>query len=85
MVTETPLAIDVDVAADIAYILVVKPRRPISRTLALDLDEIAGDINLDLDEDGRLIGIEVIGAARVLPRDLVARWGMSPGPLATKE
>lgn len=32
---------------------------------------LAGDVNLDLDGDGRLLGIEILGASRFLPADLL--------------
>jgi len=79
MVSETSLVIDVDVSADIGYIMLVQPRRRIARTLALDLPEIRGDVNLDLDDDGRLIGIEIVGVSRLFPLGVVSRWSMTPG------
>jgi uncharacterized protein YuzE len=32
---------------------------------------LIGDVNLDLDGDGRLLGIEIVGARRFLPTDLL--------------
>jgi uncharacterized protein YuzE len=33
--------------------------------------ELAGDLNLDLDGEGRLLGIEILGARRFLPPELL--------------
>lgn len=40
----------------------------VDRTISLDPRE--GMINIDLDSDGRIVGIEVMDAKRMLPPDL---------------
>ncbi len=38
---------------------------------AVDDDRAAGMVVLDFDIDGRLIGVEVVGASRGLPREIL--------------
>jgi uncharacterized protein YuzE len=57
-----------DRRANAAYIYLV----PIGageavRTVPVDADRLEGFINLDFDEHGRLLGIEVLNATRLLP------------------
>ena len=63
-----------DISADAAYIYLreIGPGEA-AATLPLDPIEAHGTINLDLDADGRLIGIEVLGASAALPRELLDR------------
>jgi len=44
-------------------------------TVPVDPEEIDGEINLDFDRDGRLIGIEIQSASRFLPPSLLASAG----------
>jgi uncharacterized protein YuzE len=37
------------------------------KTVPIDVTEIPGMVNIDPDDDGRLIGIEVLAAASLLP------------------
>jgi uncharacterized protein YuzE len=69
-----------DDGADIAYIQLVPETRPgqVADTVCLSDAEGAPDerlwgINLDFDESDKLIGIEVEGASRALPPDVLAR------------
>ena len=59
---------------DAAYIQIVATAQPgaAAHTEACDGEFEMASINLDFDEDWRLLGIEVLGASRVLPPDLVA-------------
>jgi uncharacterized protein YuzE len=61
-----------DTEVDAAYLYLV-PFQPGSakKTYACDPDEVGGQIQLDFDEDGRLIGIEVLDASHMLPADLI--------------
>ena len=63
-----------DPEADAAYIQLV----PISRggvketvCVADEYPELVGDVNLDLDGEGRLLGVEILGALRFLPPELL--------------
>ena len=57
-----------DESVDAAYLYLV-PIEPgdVKNTYGCPPDEIGGMINLDFDSDGRLIGIEVLSASRLLP------------------
>lgn len=62
-----------DQKANAAYISFADPQaRPkVARMYPCDPVEVGGMINLDFDESGRLIGIEVLGATSKLPRRLL--------------
>jgi uncharacterized protein YuzE len=62
-----------DGEADAAYIYLADPGGPakVAHTYPCDPREVGGMINLDLDEDGRLIGIEVLAAHSKLPRHVL--------------
>jgi len=36
-----------------------------------DINEVGGMINLDFDAGGKLVGIEVLGASHLLPKELL--------------
>ncbi|MEU0937331.1 DUF2283 domain-containing protein [Embleya sp. NPDC005971] len=59
-----------DRKADAAYVYFVHPQaRPkVARMYPCDPVEVEGMINLDFDETGRLVGIEVLGASSKLPQ-----------------
>jgi len=63
-----------DKAADAAYVYFVddSKRRAVSRTVVCDLETEGSAINLDLDSEGILLGIEIMGASRVLPSEVIA-------------
>lgn len=67
------LSVTYDGEADAAYIYLVDPRtKPRSAHMyACDPVAVDGMINLDFDADGRLIGIEVLGAASKLPQHVL--------------
>lgn len=58
-----------DKLADAAYIYLT-PQKPGSavRTYACDARAVNGHIQLDFDKDGRLVGIEVLDASRLLAK-----------------
>ena len=41
-----------------------------------DINKVGGMINLDFDTEGKLIGIEVLSAKHLLPKDLLDQAGM---------
>lgn len=72
-----PVQITLDPEADAAYIyLADEPaigwRQ--GKTVAVPVDEISGMVNVDLDADGRLIGVEVLAASSVLPDKMLASF-----------
>jgi uncharacterized protein YuzE len=62
-----------DAEVDAAYIYLVDTPPPGSAvtTLSLDPAEVNGEVNIDLDSAGRIIGIEVLDASRLLPEELI--------------
>ncbi|KUH37122.1 MULTISPECIES: DUF2283 domain-containing protein [Streptomyces] len=62
-----------DRAADAAYVYLTDPGTPTkaAHTLACDPVGVDGTVNLDFDEEGRLVGVEVLGAASTLPARLL--------------
>jgi uncharacterized protein YuzE len=61
-----------DPEADAAYIQLVDEIAPggVARTVGCDPAEVGGMINLDFDSQGRLLGIEVLDASELLPREM---------------
>ncbi|MGW0886017.1 DUF2283 domain-containing protein [Streptomyces sp. NPDC002671] len=62
-----------DRTADAAYVYLTDPqvRTKSSRMYPCDLVDVGGMINLDFDEQGLLIGIEVLAASSKLPEYLL--------------
>ncbi|PVC89764.1 hypothetical protein DBP19_19355 [Streptomyces sp. CS090A] len=62
-----------DESTDAAYVYLTEPqaRVPSARMYACDPAVVDGMINLDFDERGRLIGIEVLAAGSKLPEYLL--------------
>ncbi len=62
-----------DPSVDAAYIYLVPPEVgvQVARTVPVDPVEAGAEINLDFDADGRLVGIEVLGASRHLPQAML--------------
>ena len=62
-----------DEEADAAYIYLIENSIKPLETVLVDgiLPEM---INMDFDADGRLVGIEVLNARRVLPGEFLARF-----------
>jgi uncharacterized protein YuzE len=62
-----------DKQADAAYIYFTGPRerRSVSHMYPCDPVGVSGMINLDFDEGGQLVGVEVLAASAKLPRYLL--------------
>ena len=58
-----------DKSTDVAYIYMTSDigAGGVAKTYCCDPLEVNGQINLDFDHDGRLVGIEVLGASKRLP------------------
>jgi uncharacterized protein YuzE len=63
-----------DDEADAAYIYLVEESLKPLQTVPVE-GILFWMINLDFDADGRLIGIEVLDARRLLPREFLDRFG----------
>jgi len=64
--TITMVQVEYDKKADAMYIWLRKAKYDIS-------EELAENVILDLDKNGRIIGIEVLGASKNLGKDLVMK------------
>lgn len=62
-----------DKSVDAAYIYIEDnfARRAVAKTYCCDPREVDGQINLDLDAHGRLLGIEVLDASKKLPASIM--------------
>ncbi|MFH0874189.1 MAG: DUF2283 domain-containing protein [Candidatus Komeilibacteria bacterium] len=65
------IKVSYDKSVDAAYIYFQDPGGKVSKTYPCDPKEIDGMINLDFDDCGILVGLEIIGASKKLPKDLV--------------
>jgi uncharacterized protein YuzE len=64
--------VELDRGADAAYIYLTRIESGgVARSHNIDPREVGTMINLDFDNDGRLLGIEVLDASRYLPKDLL--------------
>ncbi|MFC3076323.1 DUF2283 domain-containing protein [Shinella pollutisoli] len=61
-----PLKVEYDPAVDAAYIR-------FSDKDIVETEEVSQGIMLDYDKDGRIVGLEVLGARAHLPEDLLSR------------
>ena len=68
------MRISYDASVDAAYIYFVPSIAPgaVKRTYPCDPEEVGAEINLDFDEDGRILGVEVLAASRHLPLSLLS-------------
>jgi uncharacterized protein YuzE len=68
-----PVRVTYDPEADAAYFYLVEEIRlgEAVRTVSVDPQSIGGMVNLDLDADGRILGLEVLDASRLLRRDVL--------------
>ena len=68
----TPMRLTYDANADAAYIYLVEiAAGEVARTVPVDALASEAMINLDLDLSGRLLGIEVMDASKLLPPELL--------------
>lgn len=67
------MKVSYDPQVDAAYIYIADEinQGGVARTYPCDPREVGGEINLDFDSNGRLIGIEVLDASRMLPEALL--------------
>lgn len=63
-----------DPDADAAYLSLVPSigAGQVARTLLVDNGAEQWTVNIDVDAEGRILGLEVLGASRYLPRDLLS-------------
>ena len=77
------MRVNYDSEADAAYISLKSiGSGEASQQVAVKSEAAAGKIILDLDDEGRLVGIEVLNARRGLPADLLDQaWELEDSPL----
>ncbi|MFJ3639730.1 DUF2283 domain-containing protein [Streptomyces sp. NPDC090108] len=69
----TDVRVTYDRTVNAAYVYLTEPQAHVksARTYPCDPVDVDGMINLDFDEQGRLIGIEVLAASSKLPKYLL--------------
>jgi len=65
------IKVSYDKSVDAAYIFFQDLGRKISKNYLCDPKEVNGMINLDFDDKGMLVGLEVIGASKKLPKEIL--------------
>jgi uncharacterized protein YuzE len=67
------MRVSYDPEADAAYVYLVDEigAGGVDRTVPIDPSEVGGMINLDFDAGGRLLGLEILDASRLLPLGLL--------------
>lgn len=65
-----------DRSIDAAYIQIAEVigAGGVAMTYPCDPVEVRGEINLDFDSEGRLIGIEILDASKKLPPEILRRY-----------
>ncbi|MGI5419256.1 DUF2283 domain-containing protein [Actinomadura luteofluorescens] len=76
----TDLKVTYDQQADAAYVYLVDPAQAgepgvVAYTYPCDPIDVEGVINLDFDKEGRVLGIEILGASSKLPAYLLDAAG----------
>lgn len=66
------MTVSYDAEANAAYIYVRDPEARLGTVKSVPVRDAPGMIVLDFDTDGRLFGIEVLDASRLLPAELVS-------------
>jgi uncharacterized protein YuzE len=69
------MRITYDKSVDVAYIYLTDGIEAggVEKTYCCDPMEVNGQIHLDFDQQGRLIGIEVLDASKLLPEAAISR------------
>lgn len=63
-----------DSEADAAYILLVGREETSEKQISgISIDGMDGEIEIDLNGEGRVIGIEFVGASYILPVEMVGK------------
>jgi uncharacterized protein YuzE len=80
------MKISYDAKVDAAYIYLAEEIGVghVAKTYSCDPVEVGGEINLDFDAEGHLIGIEVLDASKKLPTGLLFSLRETPGDVPKK-
>jgi uncharacterized protein YuzE len=70
---KTTVVLSFDPDADAAYVCLKESRQrgDVARTSFCGIELKDAAINVDFDEDGRIVGFEILGARQLLPRNLL--------------
>lgn len=68
------MRIEYDEDVDAAYIYFGRAEPQVARTISVDPISIQGMVNLDIDSDGRILGIEIMDASQLVPADELVEW-----------
>lgn len=66
------MRVEYDPEVDAAYIYISDPEARQGTVTSLPVEGAPGMIVLDFDTDGRLFGVEVLDASKLLPQELLA-------------
>jgi uncharacterized protein YuzE len=71
------MRITYDPSADMGYVRLVEPTTPgsVHRSVVIEHDALQGDVVIDLDGEGRIIGFEIFQGRKQLPREVLAIAG----------
>lgn len=65
---------DYDPEADAAYLAIVQPGALSERQISgITTEKMEGEIEIDIDENGKIIGIEFVNASLILPSDFLKK------------
>ena len=65
---------DYDPEADAAYLAIVQPGALSERQISgITTEKMEGEIEIDIDENGEVIGIEFVNASLILPSDFLKK------------
>ncbi|WP_081820611.1 DUF2283 domain-containing protein [Corynebacterium pseudodiphtheriticum] len=65
---------DYDPEADAAYLAIVQPGALSERQISgITTEKMEGEIEIDIDENGKVIGIEFVNASLILPSDFLKK------------
>lgn len=65
---------DYDPEADAAYLAIVQPSTLSERQISgITTEKMEGEIEIDIDENGKVIGIDFVNASLILPPDFLKK------------
>lgn len=69
---DVPLAVSLDDDSNMAYVRLGQEGARSVKQISIATDEAGGEIVIDVDADGRLIGIEIFDARSLLPDKILS-------------
>jgi len=65
---------DKSVNAVYIYTVATIPPGRVGKTVSVDLENTSGQLNIDMDDTGKILGIEILGASNLLPDDFFRQF-----------